>query len=62
MTLSFWRDCRQELGRNRALEQAVAVSRERGRMPNRIVDPSPNQWNRRLKSICSISSRSERAE
>ena len=34
-------DRRQELGRDLALEQSVAVGRERGRMPDRVVDPEP---------------------
>jgi hypothetical protein len=34
---------RQELGRDVALEQAVAVGRERGRVPHRIVDPQPHE-------------------
>ena len=36
-------DRRQELGRDLALEQPVAVGRERGRMPDRIADPEPHE-------------------
>jgi hypothetical protein len=36
-------DRRQELGRDFALEQPVPVGCERGRMPDRIVDPEPHE-------------------
>jgi hypothetical protein len=34
---------RQELSRDLALEQPVAVGRERGRVPDQIGDPEPDQ-------------------
>ena len=36
-------DRRQEFGRDLALKQPVAVGREDGRMPDRIVDPEPHE-------------------
>jgi Integrase core domain len=36
-------DCRQEPGRDLALEQPVPVGRERGRMPHRIVDAEADE-------------------